>query len=188
MTQKEVMGKLALAINMAEQTKRLLEAVGQELAASGIPRINYFFECFIAEDIMSGEYTDIDTVMEKMKDFMVHMEEGEEILTPTISVNTSNIASVEVSLPLDDGGRMTAYTSISDDNTVQTGCIYYDTEGFPMDLCMAEVKKGDLAEIKGLPRDNRDIDIYLWANPYSDDYTEVHTVLYEDVVNAHSGK
>lgn len=85
---------------------------------------------------------------------------------------------------MDDGGRMTAYISTSDDNTIQTGCIYYDADNFPMDLCMAEVKKGDLAEVKGLPRDNKDIDLYLWTNPYSEDYTEVRTVSYKDMVKA----
>lgn len=184
MTQKEVMGKLALAVNLAAETKKMLGVIRQELDNQGVTSFDALFD--ISDRIMSGELSDVDDIMEELEDSgaLDDMEEGKEILVPTISVDANNLASVEISLPMDDGGRMTAYTSTSDDNTIQTGCIYYDADNFPMDLCMAEVKKGDLAEVKGLPRDNKDIDLYLWTNPYSEDYTEVRTVSYKDMVKA----
>lgn len=184
MTKKELEGRLALAVNLAAETKKVLETVRQELDDQGVTSSDAIFD--LSDRIMSGELSDVDDIFEELEDSgaLDDMEEGEKILIPTISLDANNLTSVEVSLPMDDGGRMTAYISTSDDNTIQTGCIYYDADNFPMDLCMAEVKKGDLAEVKGLPRDNKDIDLYLWTNPYSEDYTEVRTVSYKDMVKA----
>lgn len=184
MTKKELEGRLALAVNLAAETKKVLETVRQKLDDQGVTSSDTLFD--LSDRIMSGELSDIDDIMEELEDSgsLDDMEEGEEILIPAISLDANNLASVEISLPIDDGGRMTAYTSTPDGHTIQNGCIYYDADNTPMDLCMAEVKKGDWAEVNDRFRDNRDIDLYLWSNPYSESYTEVRTVSYKDVIKA----
>lgn len=72
-----------------------------------------------------------------------------------------------------NGGTLVAGACDSDYGTgqVYAGYALGDT-GCTADLFLAEVASGDLAEAKGLPRDNRSIDLYLWGDIHEEDYTD----------------
>lgn len=164
MTKNELKAKLTLAVNMAEQTKALLDEICGKLAPYAEDDI---FD--MANEIQDCERTDVEEMMRELEangylsDAKI-TEEGERVLVPAISINKNFISDIEVSLPLEDGGRLTAYTNLSDSGTYQTGTMYYDEDDFPIDLSLAEIKRGELAEAHGMSKDNRDIDTYLWTD------------------------
>lgn len=79
----------------------------------------------------------------------------------------------------DEGGKYILWT---DDTSCATQCgiTYvpdgYDTEWF--DLFLSETKGEDLTE----KPDNKDIDLYLFGNPFQDDYEFHKKVSYEDIL------
>ena len=90
----------------------------------------------------------------------------------------------EISNPLPNGGELVAYTGVSDYDTRQAGILYYDKEGNPLDLALAEVRRGELAVSDGKDPDNEDIDLMVWGDIYSEDYTEKITFEKEKIEDA----
>lgn len=90
----------------------------------------------------------------------------------------------EISKSLPDGGKLVAYTGESDYDTPQAGIMYYDKEGNPLGLALAEVRRGELAVIDGKDPDNEDIDLIVWGDIYSDDYTEKITFTKDKIEDA----
>lgn len=77
MTKKELEGRLALAVNLAAETKKVLETVRQKLDDQGVTSSDTLFD--LSDRIMSGELSDIDDIMEELEDSgsLDDMEEGE---------------------------------------------------------------------------------------------------------------
>lgn len=99
-------------------------------------------------------------------------------------IDITGVKTYETSIPLQGGGRLVAYTSESDYDTRQAGIMFYDTEGNPLDLALAEVKRGELAEVSGKDPDNEDIDLMVWGDAYSESYTEEITLPKSDIDDA----
>jgi hypothetical protein len=60
----------------------------------------------------------------------------------------------------------------------------YRRNDYDVSIALAEVKSGELAETKGLPVDNKDVEVYVWGNPNEDDYTNKFDIAYKDINNA----
>lgn len=70
-----------------------------------------------------------------------------------------------------DGGKLVAGICSSDCGTFQTYSGYENAEGGYVDLTMAEVKRGLLAVANNMPEDNKDVEMYVWSDPATEDYT-----------------
>lgn len=80
-----------------------------------------------------------------------------------------------------NGGTLVAWVQECGKETSQAGICYIpDDDTCEIDLCCAEVKGDGLA---GKP-DNKDIDVYLWGDPYTEDYTEKVSIANKDIMEA----
>lgn len=170
MTKNELRAKLMFAVNMAEQTKKVLDEICEKLAPYAEDDI---FD--MVNEIQSCERSDVDAMMTELEENGYFSdakitEEGHPMQVPYVKYD--NIRSIEVGITYPEGDKLAAYLSESDFGTYQTGSVYYDKSGSPLDISLAEIRKGDLAEVAGLSPDNRDIDVMVWSDPYSEDYTQ----------------
>lgn len=98
--------------------------------------------------------------------------EKADAVTPILSLKMRAPGCLEIEKKV-NGGTLITGACDSDYGTgqVYAGYALGDT-GCTADLFLAEVVSGDLAEAKGLPRDNRSIDLYLWGDIHEEDYTD----------------
>lgn len=96
----------------------------------------------------------------------------------------THMGCMELGIQYQNGDRLSSYLSESDAGTYQTGAVYYNEEQSPIDICMAEIKKGELARVNHKEDDNRDIDIYVWDDPFTEDYTYKKTIPFQDIHEA----
>ena len=182
MTKNELKAKLTLAVNMAEQTKTILDEICDELAPYAEDDI---FD--MVNEIQSCERSDVNEMMRELEknDYLSDAnitETGCPIPTPYIKY--SILGNTEVGITYPDGDKLAAYLCESDFGTYQTGSMYYTRTGSPLELTLAEIKKGELAKIAGRSADNRDIDVMVWSDPYNEDYTNKFTLSYDDIETA----
>ena len=179
MTKQRVKATLELAVNMAQQTKKLLDTLQEDIQPDA------FVSNYISK-IQTCEKTDVKKIMEALETFgyFKGMEEGEKFTYPQVSVNPNIPTDIEVSIPGKNGERLTAYVYESDFGTLQAGTVYYDKDNSPLDLSLAEIKKGELAENSGLDKDNQDIDLMVWSDPHNEDYTNSYRISHDDIKNA----
>lgn len=96
-------------------------------------------------------------------------------------INCINDMYTEVSLPV-NGGEFVV--GIFDVDEAQQAYIDYKYNDTVIDLALAEVKTGEYAETAGLPADNKDIDLYLYSDPHSEEYQRHVRIAYNDVAEA----
>lgn len=79
-----------------------------------------------------------------------------------------------------NGGTLKAY--VYDDGCAKQAGVCYIPDGdtVEIDICLAEVKGPELANTP----DNKDIDVYLYADPYDEGWTHNATIKHEDIMNA----
>ena len=179
--------KLKLMANFAEEAKK----IGDEIAD--------MFEWDMQDDMLwdilneiqdcERPASEMDATVKELADagLLKDWEQG-EVLTNSVSVKFCNVNSLEIEIETGNG-KISSYISVPDlDGSVEAGTIYYakDQAGdlYPVDICTASVKKGELAEANKLPKDNEDIDVYVWSDPYSEDYTRKLTIPHNDIMNA----
>lgn len=158
--------KISLLISFAAASAKLKEQIVDSFGDSINDQV---FD--LLDRIQSNETSNIDAIMEELEPyFSDENEEGQPVAIPYISYG-DYMYSIETGVKYPDGERLVAYLSESDYNTIQTGTMFYTANNNPIDLTMAEIKKGELAKIYYLPEDNKDIDIYVWADETSEDIT-----------------
>lgn len=180
MTKKILKAKIKMAINAANLASRLCDDILNKCFPEDAMDDGLFN---IVNGIQDCEMTDVDEIMEKLEEdgYLEDMEDGDnEPVIPEIDV--SSTMDVEARVPV-DGGRLYVGTARSDTGTNQV-YIIYEINGYLVDVALAEVMRGELAEASGLPSDNKDVTVYLWEDPYQEDYTKKATLKYEDLNSA----
>lgn len=184
MTKEQVKASLEVIQNLFEQavslSNQLIESLGDSQQVDEAVRLleeRYSVESALEE-------------LSNLKEFQ-DLEDGNKASYPLIKYsNVQDMADVGISIPLPDQDELYIYTEniynsdISTQPTVQAGVMYYTKDRDYMDLCMAEIKKGDVAKTEGLNPDNRDIDIYTWADPFDEAYTKKDTINYNNIEKA----
>ena len=79
------------------------------------------------------------------------------------------------------GGALVAENCCSDFDTRQMCLIYQTDAADELDIALAEVKRGELAEIDGKPVNNRDIDVYEYSDVYSKDWQNRFTLKRDEI-------
>lgn len=181
MTKNYIEAQLRLIHNLAEQAvdvshdlfyELTTETTDQDAMIDQLNRLN------------GGEVEGID---EFIRDFIneyapKNMPEGEPVQGTTIRVTSPKC--IELRAPTGKG-ELLSYVYPSDGETMCCGVSYFEkTTESEIDLCVAEVKKGVLAETNGKPADNEDIDIYVYGSPYCEDWSDMKTVKYTEIVDA----
>ena len=134
-----------------------------------------------------SDMTDVlDNIMDRLDkaNALYNIPDGEKVNLPSLKVQYMG-QIIEATCPVGDGKLVATLSAIGTcDNSVQSWASYYAPNGASIDLALAEVKKGELAECSGLPEDNQDIDLYIWRNPFMDDYTDKIQISHKDIVEA----
>lgn len=107
------------------------------------------------------------------------IEKQPQIDIPTIDINI-NTFEISIRVPINNEDAFIASASNADYDTKQISLGYLCGDDF-FDLALAEIKKGELARAHKLPIHNRDIDMYIYGNPYDEDYTEHKYIKYADI-------
>ena len=128
----------------------------------------------------------LDNIMDRLDkaNALYNIPDGEEVNLPSLKVQYMG-QIIEATCPVGDGKLAATLSAIGTcDNSVQSWASYYAPNGASIDLALAEVKKGELAECSGLSEDNQDIDLYIWRNPFTDDYTDKIQISHSDIIEA----
>lgn len=184
MTKNAVAAKLTMLTNFAAITKSISDQLCNMLL--DVPDDGLFD---LMDKIQSCELTDVKEIMSRLEEdgYLEDCDEEVDYLDYFIKslpeVKLTDVL-VEVAVPV-DGGKLLIGTSKSDDNTEQVYISYEVAETDSIiDLVLAEVKSGEIAELDNKPSDNKDIDLYLYEDAYSEDWTYKATLTHEDIVKA----
>ena len=180
-TKNSIKAKFLLMINLSDQLKK----IGDELYNS----LTEYEEDDLADlltNIQNKEITDIDSIMKFLEDNKyfkdAHItEDGDQVEAAHIEIRSPSNISVKIK---SGNEALITYLDELDTGTYQVGNAYEAEDGTVVDLCFAEIKKGELAETAHLSSDNKDIDLYTYGNVYSEEYTNKETIKYEDLRKA----
>lgn len=179
-TRNSMKAKIQLMMSFAEATAKIKELIVNSFAESIDDGIFNLLDA-----IQVCEESNIDNIMSKIEDYLeeAKLMEGQPVAVPYVSCG-DYIYSMEAGVQYPNGERLAAYVSESDSETFQAGSIFYATDNSPIDLTMAEIKKDELAEANNLPVDNKDIDLYLWTDAYTEEYTHNFRIKHTDILQA----
>lgn len=184
-TKKMVYERIRLLKEYSEQLKELQSGILYDI----YPYDNDTLERVTKElqALVAGERTPEEAI-ENIDSYSAfdNLEEGEDISLPSISIRYGGDV-VGVSLTTKEGDSINAEICYADNcETVQASLGYTTNKGKAneqwFDLALAEIKKGELAKACKLPEDNRDIDIYVWADPHTDECTDVRRISHTDIL------
>lgn len=174
-----IRAKIQLMRNFAEQAKK----IGDEICDMFDDASDDIFD--MLNSIQDCEMS-IEEAMEELRrcERLNGLEEGPELLTPIVSYD--NVGAISVKKPC-NGGFLVGYVNESDFGTAQAGVEWRgNTEetDYPIDLCLAEVVSGELAETYKLPAENKDVFVYIYGDASDDGYTSKNIIAYRDICNA----
>ena len=155
-----------------------LAAAAQTLASSILNEIPLNDASYDAlQRLHSGEVENISKFCENfILDYAATLEEGKPLI-PTIIRATPYYMELSVET---GAGKLISSCQRSDDDTPQVSILYENPTNL-IDICTAEVKKGSLAVVHEKPEDNTDIDVYVWDDVRTEDYTKYFEINAESV-------
>lgn len=177
MTKETIREHLKLAMNLAELTRQVCEKLESELAETSE---DVLFD--VLNEIQAYKLTDLDEAMKRLDDACVFAacNENEENTLQAPELFLGNDLTVVVRIPA-NGGNLILANGESDYGTKQID-LMYEKDGSLIDLALAEVKSGELAEIANQKPDNKDIDLYVFADPETEDYTNRYRIPYDKIL------
>lgn len=179
MTKNALRAKIQMAVNLAALTQSICNDICDALTASPDDDI---YE--ITNNIQSCERTDVDEVMSQLESdgyfADAHItEDGPVIAVPEITLGSPQTISIKV--PVGNNSSLIAGTCVADYNTPQV-FIDYEFNDCDINVALAEIKKDELAKAHNLPADNKDIDVLVWSDPHTEDYTHKCRISFDDIV------
>lgn len=170
---KKIMAELMLLRNLTEQAQALRAEIAKSADGSGDTE-----GILEAVDAVQDYRMTPDEAIGVIAEILGGKPERPDAAPPTVEVDPAGL-SVTVSRRV-DGGTLISGICDADFGTAQAVLMYRDEGGDEYDLAMAEVKRGELALSDGKPEGNRDVDLYVWADPLSEGYTSKHTLRHEE--------
>lgn len=173
--------KIHAQLKMIERLNNISRSIANNILNS-IPSADDKIKDLLSS-IETFDVLDTDMILKYITthDYVTDNDTDGSITMPDINIDPEML-TCDISVPV-NGGKLTAYTGRSDYNTQQVG-IGYEYNGDIIDLSLAEVKSGQLAETYGLPSDNKDIDLYTYSDPYNEDYTAKNHIAYNSITDA----
>lgn len=177
MTKETIREHLKLAMNLVELTRQVCEKLESELAETSE---DVLFD--VLNEIQAYKLTNLDEAMKRLDDALVFAacNENEENTLQAPELFLGDDLSVVVRIPA-NGGNLILANGESDYGTKQIG-LMYEKDGDMIDLALAEVKSGELAEVANPKPDNKDIDLYVFADPETEDYTDRYRIPYDKIL------
>lgn len=188
-TKNEIYARLSILENLSSELDKFKEKLIKDLSLEGITlgmqeNETKFVHTLIGQ-ILDNEITKDEAYSKLSKaGYLKNMSKGEEI--NPIDFKLTEYLDFEVKLKLDEENALVSYLSCNPE-TLQMGTIYEHNKGV-VDLSLSEIKIGDYAEMYNKSRDNKDVDIYVWGDAFSEDHTNKTTISYEDIKEALNDK
>ena len=157
-----ILAQLHLLENLAEQFDALKREIADELRLTQQETSSL--------DLIKSRSCKEAMEMLKGSSIFNASPDGEDVKLPHISL--THQGTVQALNYAVDGGTLQVYCCMSDYGTRQVGMAYLTPNRVPFDLSLAEVKRGSLAEVHGLPANNKDLDLYVWEEPCTEDFTK----------------
>lgn len=169
MTKETIREHLKLAMNLAELTRQVCEKLESELAETSE---DVLFD--VLNEIQAYKLTDLDEAMKRLDDACVFAacNENEENTLQAPELFLGDDLTVVVRIPA-NGGNLILANGESDYGTKQID-LMYEKDGSLIDLA--------LAEIANQKPDNKDIDLYVFADPETEDYTNRYRIPYDKIL------
>lgn len=179
MTKQAIKARLNLLVNLAEEVAKIETQLCEDLTESLDDDIYT-----LLDEVRYGERADIDEVMKDLEENGYFSEakitDGEEVILPHISLNDNGYI-MDMTLEIPGEAAFVASANYAGDESAQMSLSYRTPGQSLIDLAMAEVKMNDLAEVSHLERDNKDVDLYVWEDLTTDDYTRKTHFVYENL-------
>lgn len=179
-TKNEIRAMLEQYLNLSAQSNALLGMIESALLQSN--PLNKYSVKAILSNLRRGLSSDPDEIIDFLssRGAFLKMEDGDEVKNPSLELSFGGkCVLVKQSV---DGGMLCASIMPSECATSQAGIHYTSPDGILTDFALSEVKRGELAESSGYPADNKNVDLYIWGDPYNEDYTEKLSFSYESLV------
>lgn len=180
MTKNEIKAQLQLMISFSQCSRIIGDCICQNLAPDGDDELYD-----LMTEIQDGEsnWDDISSKFENLNCLKEQLiEDGKPVATQYVNIENNTI---EVGVKYPDGEKLENYL-LENDETFQAGSVYYPADNGIIDLISAEIKKGEFAKIFDLPQNNKDINLYVWSNPNSEDFTHKFSISHADIMQAMS--
>lgn len=176
-TKKALLERLRLLSNLSHEAENLKKGILKDLPKKSMDPL---CACVI-EGIVNSGGKDLEKQFASLEKngLLDCLPEGEDISFPAVKI-TGDGRFIDVDRPV-DGGVLTAYSFVSDYGTCQTGLSYRTDDGIVTDIACAEVKRGELAKVNGYPEDNKDVDVYVWGDLYSEDFSEHFSISHDEL-------
>lgn len=172
-TKSKAKALVMLLANLSEQAARIREA----LTSSGEADDGLFDTL---NELSDGEIN-AEKAWDEIEDYYEddNPDDADSYAVTEIDVDPNSLYTT-LKQPV-DGGKLVAGICSSDCGTFQEYFGYEDSEGQTIDLAMAEVKRGELAAVHDMAEDNKDVDLYVWSDPATEDYTHSFRLEYKDL-------
>jgi hypothetical protein len=185
MTRSELVAKVKMAVNFSTVATQLCEELYKALIDAKNERVRDEDLGRIVDNISNCRWK-VNEAMTALDHFTyltieddLKVEDDDDINAVSVpEVKVIGNAYVEISVPV-NGGKLIA--GVCDIDEAGQAYINYQYERSIIDLALAEVKSGELAETAGLPTDNKDIDLYLYSDANSEEYQEHVRMKYQDI-------
>lgn len=173
----ELKAQVELYRNLVECAKQVREKISSSLA----PESDGFLD--------REPDADIDDIIKGLKNTGTEFEDdGEDYTYPSFNFRYGDFNSADLNFPV-PGGRFELATALSDYGTRQASICYRplnpEDHGYDglFDICTAEVRRGELADIRGMSEDNKNVSVYVWADPETNDYTHEFTLKHSQMLD-----
>ena len=177
MTKNYIEAQLRLIHNLAEQAVKVSHDLFDELTTETTDQDAMIDQL---NRLNGGEIEGIDEFVREFMDEFVPGSTPDGGLIHRAEVCVEGPESIELRVSTGKG-EVLPYVYPADYGTVCCGVSYCEKDSnTEIDLCLVEVKKGPLAEIP----DNEDVDIYVYGDPYSEEFTDKKVLKHEDIVKA----
>lgn len=179
MTKQVIKARLELLKNLAEEAAKIEEQLCEDLTESLDDDIYT-----LLDEVRYGERSDIDEVMNELEENGYFAEakiaDGEGIILPHIDLSNNGYI-MDMILEIPGEAAFVASANYAGNESAQVSLSYRAPGQSLIDLAMVEVKMNDLAEISHLSRNNKDVDLYVWEDLTTEDYTRKTRFSYEDL-------
>jgi hypothetical protein len=174
MTKNRFLTKLKLLRNLEEQAHALRDELYSVVTRDGMSA----GAALVIDSVRNG-LTEPEQAMEteEIVRSLYDLEEGGKEDVPVIDVDKCGY--VTLSQKVDGGSLIAGICSPDTDGTMQACVMYRTDEDNEFDLAMAEVKRGELAVADGKTEGNKDIDLYVWSDPTTEEYQDKFTIGYD---------
>ncbi len=175
-TKNEAMAKIKLAMSMISAANNIINGIMNSVESGDDDDALFDWR----NDLFDGQFDTAESAVDGLEEAGYALDEADapESTIPDFTVEMeSNGPVIKASV---DDGTFEAWVATADYGTVQTGLMYHCKDSC-FDIAVAEVPKGDLAKVNGLPEDNRDIITYMYGNPSEEDWTEKFRLSYDEI-------